>query len=78
MGYKSAVLVIILFLIFLALYAVGIIPGYWTLMIAVIFIVVGFVVGFVLLGSGEERMWTGVPLFIFGIILFLIVFFFPK
>ena len=78
MGYKSAVLVAILFLVFLALYATGIVPGYWTLMIAVIFIAVGFVVGFLLLGSGEERMWTGVPMLILGIALLLIVLYFPK
>jgi len=78
MTYKSSIIVIILFLIFLALYATGIVSGYWTLMIAVIFIVVGFVVGFLLLGSGEERMWTGIPMFILGIILLLIVWFFPR
>ena len=78
MTYKSAVLVFILFLIFLALYAVGIVPGYWTLMLAIIFIVVGFVVGIVLMGSEGERMWTGIPMLILGIALFLIVYFFPN
>ncbi len=78
MGYKSAVAVIILFLVFLALYALGVVPGYWTIMIAVIFIAVGFLVGVMLLGSGEERMWTGVPMLLLGILLFLIVWFFPK
>lgn len=78
MTYKSSVIVAILFLIFLALYGVGIVPGYWTLMLAVIFIVVGFVVGFLLLGSGEERMWTGVPMLILGIVLLLIVWYFPR
>jgi hypothetical protein len=78
MGYKSSVLVAILFLIFLGLYAIGFIPGYWTLMIAVIFIVVGFVVGILLLGSGEERMWTGIPMLLLGILLLLIVWFFPR
>jgi len=78
MTYKASVLVTILFLIFWALYALGIVPGYWMLMIAVIFIVVGFVVGFLLLGSGSENMWTGVPMFVLGIILLLIVYFFPR
>jgi len=77
MTWKASLTVFILFLVFLALYTLGIVSGYWTLMIAVIFIVVGFVVGFLILGSGNENMWTGVPLFVFGIILLLIVYFFP-
>lgn len=78
MTYKSAVIVAVMFLIFLALYVLGIVPGYWTLMFAVIFIVVGFVVGFLLLGSNVERPWTGVPMLVLGIVLLLIVFYFPK
>jgi energy-coupling factor transporter transmembrane protein EcfT len=78
MGYKMAIWPVILFLIFLSLYAFGVVPGYWTLMLAVIFIVVGFVVGVVLLGSGRESMKMGIPMLILGIILFLIVYFFPR
>jgi hypothetical protein len=75
---KYAVLgTLVLFLVFLGLFWFGIVSGYWTIMIAVIFIVVGFVVGFLLLGSGSENMWVGVPLFVFGIILLLIVWLFP-
>ncbi|MCK4531692.1 MAG: hypothetical protein KAT94_02395 [Candidatus Aenigmarchaeota archaeon] len=76
---KYAVLgVVILFLIFLGLYWFGAVSGYWTTMIAIIFIIVGFVVGFLLLGSGSENMWIGVPLFVFGIILLFIIWFFPR
>jgi hypothetical protein len=76
---KYAVLgVFILFLIFLGLYGFGILNGYWTMMFAAIFIVVGFVVGFLILGSGHENMWIGVPLFVFGIILLLIIWIFPR
>jgi hypothetical protein len=53
------------------------VSAYWTTMIAIIFIIVGIVVGFLLLGSGSENMWIGVPLFVFGIILLLIIWFFP-
>jgi hypothetical protein len=75
---KYAVLgTLVLFLVFLGLFWFGIVSGYWTIMIAVIFMVVGFVVGFLLLGSGSENMWVGVPLFVFGIILLLIVWLFP-
>ena len=76
---KYAVLgVVILFLIFLGLYWFGAVNVYWTTMIAIIFIIVGFVVGFLLLGSGSENMWIGVPLFVFGIILLFIIWFFPR
>ncbi len=76
---KYAVLgVVILFLIFLGLYWFGAVNAYWTTMIAIIFIIVGFVVGFLLLGSGSENMWIGVPLFVFGIILLFIIWFFPR
>ncbi len=78
MGTYSVLGVVILFLIFWALYGFSIVNGYWMTMIAIIFIVVGFVVGFLLLGSGHENMWMGVPLFVFGIILLLIIYFFPK
>ena len=78
MGQNSIIGVFILFLVFAALYGFGILSGYWTIMFAVIFIVVGFVLGFLLLGSGEENMQVGVPLFVFGIILLLIVYFFPR
>ena len=77
MGKYSIIGAFILFLIFLGLYGLGIVSGYWVMMFAVIFIVVGFVVGFLLLGSGSENMWIGVPLFVFGIVLLLIVYFFP-
>ena len=77
MGKYSVLGVFILFLIFLALYGFGIVPGYWIMMFALIFIVVGFLVGFVILGSGSENMWVGVPMLILGIILLLIVYFFP-
>ncbi len=78
MGAKAVIWPVIVFLIFVGLYALGIVPGYWTLMIAVIFIVVGFVVGFLLLGSGQESMWMGVPMLILGIILLILVYFFPR
>lgn len=78
MGWKAVLGVFVLFLFFAALYGFGIVSGYWTLMFAVIFMVVGFVVGFLLLGSGSENMKMGVPMFVFGIILLLIVYFFPK
>ena len=78
MGYKIVVWPVIVFLIFLSLYAFGVVPGYWTLMFAVIYIVVGFVVGVLLLGSGRESMMMGIPMLILGIILFLIVYFFPH
>ncbi len=70
--------VVILFLVFLGLYWFGIVSGYWLTMIAIIFIVVGFLVGFLLLGSGSENMWVGVPLFVFGIILLIVIYFFPR
>ncbi|MCX6817539.1 MAG: hypothetical protein NTU57_01650 [Candidatus Aenigmarchaeota archaeon] len=38
----------------------------------------GFVVGILLLGSGRESMKMGIPMLILGIILFLIVYFFPH
>jgi hypothetical protein len=47
-------------------------------MFSVIFIVVGIVIGFLLLGSGQENMKIGVTLLIFGILLFLMISFFPK
>jgi len=78
MGYKTVFWPFLVFLIFLALYGFGIVSGYWTLMIAVIFIVVGFVIGFLLMGSGSESMKMGVPMFIMGIVLLLIVWFFPR
>lgn len=77
MGKYSILGAFVLFLLFLGLYGLGIVSGYWVMMFAVIFIVVGFVVGFLLLGSGSENMWIGVPLFVFGIVLLLIVYFFP-
>ena len=77
MGKYAVLGVVILFLIFLGLYGFGIVNVYWTAMIAIIFIVVGIVVGFLILGSGSENMWIGVPLFVFGIILLLIIWLFP-
>jgi hypothetical protein len=62
----------------MALYAFGILSGYWTLMFAVIFIVVGFVIGFLLMGSGEENPKMGATLFILGVLLLLIILFLPK
>lgn len=78
MGKYAVLGTVILFLIFLGLYWFGAVSGYWTIMIAIIFIIVGFVVGFLLLGSGSENMWIGVPLFVFGIILLFIIWFFPR
>ncbi|MEE9323403.1 MAG: hypothetical protein V3U72_02550 [Candidatus Aenigmarchaeota archaeon] len=77
MGKYSVLGVVILFLIFLGLYWFGVVSGYWITMIAIIFIIVGIVVGFLILGSGSENMWIGVPLFIFGVILLLIIWLFP-
>ncbi len=78
MGKYAVLGTLILFLIFLGLFWFGIVNAYWTIMIAIIFIIVGFVVGFLLLGSGSENMWIGVPLFVFGIILLFIIWFFPR
>jgi hypothetical protein len=78
MGLGPVIAVVVVFLLFAGLYGLGVMSAYWTMMIAVIFIVVGFVVGFLLLGSGSESMKVGVPLFVFGIILFLIIYFFPR
>ena len=70
--------VLALFFLFLGLYSLGIVSAYWLTMIAVLFIVIGFVVGFLLLGSGSENMWIGVPLFVLGIIMVLIIYLFPM
>ncbi len=78
MGKYAVLGTLILFLIFLGLFWFGVVSGYWTIMIAIIFIVVGFVVGFLLMGSGSENMWIGVPLFVFGIILLVVVWLFPR
>lgn len=78
MGIKVLVWPVILFLALLSLFAIGAVPAYWTLMFAVIFIVVGFVVGVLLLGSGRENMPMGITMLALGIILFLIVYFFPR
>lgn len=78
MGLNAIIGVAVLLVIFLAAYFLGAISAYWLTMIAVLFIVIGFVVGFLLLGSGSENMWIGVPLFVFGIVMLLIVYFFPK
>ncbi|MCK5016862.1 MAG: hypothetical protein KAS32_07295 [Candidatus Peribacteraceae bacterium] len=78
MGFNSLIGVGVIFLAFLVVYFLGIISPYWLMMIAIIFIIVGFVVGFLILGSGQENMWVGVPLFVFGIIMLLIIYFFPK
>jgi len=68
----------LLFLILMALYFLNVIAGYWLLMISVIFIVVGFVIGFLILGSGDEKTSLGIPLFVFGIIMLVIIYFFPR
>ncbi|UCC91913.1 MAG: hypothetical protein JSV39_01435 [Candidatus Aenigmatarchaeota archaeon] len=78
MGKYAVLGTLILFLIFLGLFWFGVVSGYWTIMIAIIFIIIGFVVGFLLLGSGSENMWVGVPLFVFGIILLVVVWLFPR
>jgi hypothetical protein len=78
MGLKAVLSVFVLLVIFAALYGFGIVIGYWTLMIAVIFIAVGFVVGFLLQGSGSENTKMGVSLFVAGIILLFMVWFFPR
>lgn len=78
MGKYAVLGVVILFLIFLGLYGFGVVNAYWMTMIAIVFVIIGFVVGFLILGSGSENMWIGVPLFVFGIILLLIIWFFPK
>jgi hypothetical protein len=77
MGKYAVLGVFILFLIFLGIYLFGIWDAYWITMIAIVFIIVGFVVGFLLLGSGSENMWVGVPLLVLGIILLLVVWLFP-
>jgi hypothetical protein len=78
MKFAAVLGLIIIFLILAGLYAVGILTAYWTLMFSVIFIVVGIVVGFLLLGSGQENMKIGVTLLILGILLFLLISFFPR
>lgn len=78
MGREYVVGDVVLFLILMAVYFVGVINAYWLAMFAFIFIVVGFVLGFLILGSGEENMWLGVPMFLLGIVMLILIYFFPR
>jgi len=78
MKWRDQYWVILLFVVFSALYLTGVLSWYWTLMFSAIFIVVGFVLGVLLMGSGSENQKMGLPLLIFGILLLLLIMFFPR
>ncbi|NIO22206.1 MAG: hypothetical protein GTN76_16135 [Candidatus Aenigmarchaeota archaeon] len=73
---------LIVALIFLVLYAFNLITAYWLGMFAVIFIVLGIVITFMLAGAGATATGgankIGAILLVVGIILALIIFFVPK
>lgn len=74
---KPIVISVIVALIFLVLYGFNVISAYWLGMLAVIFIVLGIILTFMLAGSGESNN-IGLILLIVGIILVLIIYFVPK
>ncbi len=70
-------LTLIITIVFLALYAFGVINAFWLGMLAAVFIVIGLVFGILLAGTGSaENM--GLALLAVGIILAVIIFFFPR
>lgn len=73
---------IILALIFLVLYGFDFIDAYWLGMLAVIFVVLGIILTFMLAGAGATDTkgvnTVGAVLLITGIILVLIIFLVPK
>jgi len=73
----SMKLLIIVLVVLIVLYALRVLVSYWLLMFAVIFLVVGFVRGFILLGSGEEDPGIGMFLMLIGAIILAVMFFFP-
>jgi hypothetical protein len=73
---------IILALVFLVLYGFDFINAYWLGMLAVIFVVLGIVLTFMLAGAKATKTegvnTVGIVLLITGIILVLIIFLVPK
>jgi hypothetical protein len=73
---------VILALVFLVLYGFDFINAYWLGMLAVIFVVLGIVLTFMLAGAGATKTegvnTVGIILLITGIILVLIIFLVPK
>jgi hypothetical protein len=73
---------VIVALVFLVLYGFDFITAYWVGMIAVIFIIVGIIVTFMVAGAGatktEGANSIGFILLLAGIILVLIIFLVPK